>query len=76
VTSLSDLVCVLRFDASPLLSAIGRARSQMERFASALRQSQERAYLTEHPRLPGSTRTARLRKKRRDTVARWWEAQP
>lgn len=32
----------------------------------------EREYLTQHRRLPGSKRTARLRKKRRAIVLAWW----
>lgn len=32
-------------------------------------------YLRQHQRLPGSDRTARLRKKRRDAVLRWFEAE-
>lgn len=34
----------------------------------------ERAYLEEHGSLPGSERTRRLRKKRRDAVLRWWRS--
>ena len=37
-------------------------------FADAWYLTAERAYLLEHPRLPGGTRTPRLRKKRRSVV--------
>ena len=42
-----------------------------ERICDAWYAGLESAYLDEHRRLPGSTRTARLRKKRRAVVIRW-----
>jgi hypothetical protein len=57
-------------------------RTQMERtghafvaFGYALYGDAERAYLHAHGRLPGSTTTARLRKKRQALVWRWYMAQ-
>ena len=35
----------------------------------------EREYLAHHDRLPGSTRTRRLRKKRRTRVCRWLDTE-
>jgi hypothetical protein len=65
-----------------IVHAAGRALSDLWRaaallideFARALASLAERAYLQHHRRLPGSTRTARLRKKRRTKVLEWFAA--
>ena len=41
-------------------------------FADAWYATAERAYLLEHAKLPGGTRTPRLRKKRRSVVLAWY----
>jgi hypothetical protein len=46
------------------------AGASLATLSSTLQRAAEREYLKHYSRLPGSTRTARLRKKRRDTVMR------
>jgi hypothetical protein len=83
--SIRDLCIVLRADLTPLTlewsggagqltrSAVS-ASAAMGAFASSVQDAQEGEYLTAHRRLPGSTRTKRLRKKRADRVSAWWRA--
>lgn len=80
--SVRDMCIVLKSDLTPvvlewsggaraLTAAPVSARAAMKAFASAVRSAQEGEYLTAHRRLPGSTRTKRLRKKRADRVSAW-----
>lgn len=58
-------MAALEYEFRPSLLALG----------AALYAAAEHEYRRVHGRLPGSTRTARLRKKRRDEVMRWFSAQ-
>lgn len=58
------------FDAS-----FERAISAMRTFGRCLWAAACSEYLKAHGRLPGSNRTSRLRKKRRDEVCRWYARQ-
>ena len=44
----------------------------MNQFGEAWYATAERAYQAFHPKLPGGRSSARLRKKRRDMVMRWY----
>ena len=50
-----------------------QAQAAMVRFGTAWMNMLEGEYLQHHRNLPGSPRTARLRKKRRDALHRWFE---
>lgn len=52
---------------------VDQARAAMIRFGTAWMKMLEQEYLKHHRHLPGSLRTARLRKKRRDAALRWFE---
>ncbi len=52
--------------------AIEHAAKVFARFGETAMQIAEREYLSHHKRLPGSSRTSRLRKKRRSRVLHWF----
>jgi hypothetical protein len=51
--------------------AFEEAAKTMREFGDAVQRAARKQYLQEHGRLPGSERTSRLRKKRRDAVERF-----
>jgi hypothetical protein len=52
--------------------AVQRAHSSLLDFGRILYDTIERSYLRHHRRLPGSNRTARLRKKRQTKLQAFW----
>jgi hypothetical protein len=67
--TLSHCAMVIGKAMQPAFEAAGRAMGQ---FYESVIATAERQYLAEFGRLPGSTRTARLRKKRRKRVMDWF----
>ncbi len=51
---------------------VQKARRAVLAFADSMYGEAQRAYLSEHKRLPGSTKTKRLRIKRRTLVMEWF----
>lgn len=64
---LAAAAAALRYD-------LGRAADSFAWLDRFLYDTAVPAYLKEHRRLPGSERTKRLRKKRRDRVLEWWDS--
>ncbi len=54
-----------------LMPALESTSKSMSEFSDALHEYAKKHYLQTHGRLPGSERTSRLRKKRRDAVMRF-----
>jgi hypothetical protein len=52
--------------------AMRAASAAMEQLGDCIYRTAEDAYLRQHARLPGGRSSARLRKKRRDLVLRWF----
>ena len=73
---LNELVALIRKSAlamgTALVPVVKRARKAMVVLADSIYAIAERAYLSEHKRLPGSTKTKRLRIKRRTRVMEWF----
>lgn len=67
-----QMVAVACSAVKELGAAFQRSANQL---AANWREFSERCYLQHHSRLPGSDKTARLRKKRRDIVFRWVQKQ-
>lgn len=58
-----------------LANAVDEAAAGFKSFNDVCLTAAEKHYLQAHARLPGSDRNARLRKKRKTVIARWFSKQ-
>lgn len=67
---LDQLVSAITLAFTPIMQ---QAKRGLDAFGVAYYDLAERMYLEHHRRLPGSLRTARLKKKRKTKVSEWFE---